>query len=91
LTQVQLHLVIKSLRRLPYYVVDKLNAWVRSVEYYGLSETRKIAGYHDEPLKGARRGQRSIRLTKAYRAIYTEHETGEIVIILVQEVHKHDY
>ncbi len=91
MTQVQLHLVVKSLRRLPYYVVDKLNAWVRSVEHYGLRETRKIPSYHDEPLKGTRSGQRSIRLTKAYRAIYTEHENGEIVIILVQEVHKHDY
>ena len=91
MTQVDLHLVVKVLRKIPDHVVDKLNAWVRSVEKQGIREVRKIPGYHDEPLKGDRKGQRSIRLTKAYRAIYTEHKNGEIEIILVEEVHKHEY
>ena len=88
---VQMHLVAKSLRKLPHYVVDKLHAWARFVEKYGLREVRKVPGYHDEPLKGIRTGQRSIRLTREYRAIYTEHENGEIVLVNVREVHKHDY
>lgn len=91
MTQVQLNKVIKQLRKLPTFVVDKLNAWVRSVETEGIREVRKIPGYHDEPLKGDRRGQRSIRLTKAYRAIYTESKTGEIEFIIVEEVNKHEY
>ena len=42
----------------------------------GLRETRKIKGYHDEPLQGDRKGQRSIRLNKAYRAFYIVKEDG---------------
>lgn len=91
MTRVDLHLVIKSIRKLPDFVIDKLNAWVRSVESYGIREVRKVSGYHDEPLKGQRKGQRSIRLTKAYRAIYSEYRDGELEIILVEEVNKHEY
>jgi proteic killer suppression protein len=91
MTKVELHLAAKSLRKIPAYVVDKLNAWVRSVEKYGIREVRRVPGYHDEPLKGERKGQRSIRLTKAYRAIYSERKDGEIELILVEEVNKHEY
>lgn len=56
----------------------------------GTREARKIKGYHDEPLKGGRKGQRSIRLNKAYRAIYVE-KNGEIDFIEIQEVNKHEY
>lgn len=91
MTSVDFHLVSKALRKLPEFVVDKLNAWARSVEKQGIREVRKVPSYHDEPLKGQRKGQRSIRLTKAYRAIYTEHKNGELEIILVEEVNKHEY
>ncbi|WP_242604610.1 hypothetical protein [Legionella fairfieldensis] len=57
----------------------------------GLSEVRKIAGYHDEPLQGKKKGQRSIRLNKAYRAIYELNTKGQMEIIEVMEVNKHDY
>lgn len=56
-----------------------------------LGEVRKIPGYHDEPLKGTRTGQRSIRLSKAYRAIYEIDQEGKIEIVKVLEVNKHDY
>lgn len=83
--------VFKQLRKLPSHVVDKLMAWAMSVEMKGLLEVRKIPGYHDEPLKGKRQGERSIRLSKAYRAIYTEEDNGTVKLIIVEEVHKHDY
>jgi proteic killer suppression protein len=60
-------------------------------ERVGLTEVRKLSGYHDEPLKGTRKGQRSIRLNRAYRAIYVEHEGGKIHIVEVIEVSKHEY
>jgi len=47
--------------------------------------------YHNEPLKGDRKGQRSVRLNKAYRVIYEETESGNVVLIGVQEVNKHEY
>lgn len=40
---------------------------------------------------GQRKGERSSRLSRGYRVIYKELESGEIVIILVLEVNKHVY
>ena len=61
------------------------------VEEGGIRETRMHKGFHDEPLKGKRSGQRSIRLNRAYRAIYREQASGEIELIEVLEVNKHEY
>lgn len=83
--------VQKQLSKVPSYVVDKLMAWALSVEMKGLREVRKIPGYHDEPLKRQRQGQRSIRLTKAYRAIYSEDHDGTVNLIILEEVNKHEY
>lgn len=57
----------------------------------GIEEIRKISGYHDEPLKGKRKGQRSVRLNRAYRVIYLENESITLLEILVEEVNKHEY
>lgn len=81
----------RDLRRVPKHVVINLRTWVESVEADGLEEVRKIPGYHDEPLKGRRAGQRSIRLSKAYRAIYVLLESGSIEFVSIEEVSKHDY
>ena len=83
--------VEKQLKKLPQFIIKKLLAWARSVELKGLLNVRKIAGYHDESLKGSRLGQRSIRLSKAYRAFYTEQIKGEIKFIVIEEVNKHEY
>ena len=60
----------RDLKKVPLYIALKLQAWIEAVGYGGLTEVRKIPGYHDEPLKGERIGQRSIRLNRAYPAIY---------------------
>jgi proteic killer suppression protein len=52
---------------------------------------RKYKGFHDEPLKGQRKGQRSVRLSKGYRAIYQEITPGNYEIIEIIEVNKHEY
>lgn len=83
--------VHKQLRKLPNHVVTKLLTWAQSVELKGLREIRKLSGYHDEPLKGIRQGQRSIRLNKGYRAIYIEEDDGSINLIIIEEVNKHEY
>ncbi len=81
----------KSLKKVPYYINVKLLAWIDSVMNEGLDVVRRIPGYHDEPLKGNRLGQRSIRLNKAYRAIYEVNAEDELEIIEVVDVNKHDY
>lgn len=83
--------VDKQLKKLPQFIVLKLLAWAKSVELKGLREVRKIPGYHDEPLKGPRQGQRSIRLSKGYRAIYIEELDGSVNLVIIEEVNKHEY
>lgn len=80
----------KQLRKVPQHIIDSLMIWVAAVEHDGLEEVRKVPGYHDEPLKGDRAGQRSIRLSLAYRAIY-EIKEDTAKFVSVEEVSKHDY
>ena len=81
----------KDLKQLPRYIVEALAMWVEEVETDGLEETRKSLGYHDEPLKGDRKGQRSIRLSLSYRAIYIIESQTNIKFVLIEEVNKHGY
>jgi proteic killer suppression protein len=81
----------KQLKKVPLYIAVKLHAWVDDVEERGLEEVRKIPGFHDEPLQGDRLGQRSIKLNRAYRAIYVINENNQIEFVSVEEVSKHDY
>lgn len=80
-----------DLEKVPLHIARKLEYWVNAVETYGIETVRRIPGFHDEPLKGDRKGQRSIRLNKAYRAIYVETKSHEVRLILILEVTKHDY
>jgi len=81
----------KDLRKVPDYIADNLFAWATAVRLEGLEAVRKIRGYHDEPLRGDRKGQRSIRLSRAYRAIYEIDEDGGVEFVSVEEVNKHEY
>jgi proteic killer suppression protein len=83
--------VEKQARRLPVRVSEKLWTWVYLVMEIGLEEVRKIPGFHDEPLVGRRRGMRSVRLSRAYRALYRVVADGEIRVVCVEEVSKHGY
>ncbi|MCB9029882.1 MAG: type II toxin-antitoxin system mRNA interferase toxin, RelE/StbE family [Deltaproteobacteria bacterium] len=80
----------KALHKVPKYIVQKLMLWVDDVEKRGIEKVREIPGYHDEPLLGERKGQRAIRLSRGYRAIY-EVRKQVIEFIQVEEVHKHEY
>lgn len=81
----------KDLRKLPRHIIEALSAWIEDVEIDGLENARKIPGYHDEPLRGERSGQRSIRLSKSYRAIYIVKADKTVKFISVEEVNKHEY
>ena len=80
----------KDLATVPRHVAIKLQDWVEDVEERGLEEVRKISGYHDEPLKGRLKGQRSIRLSKGYRAYY-QVVKGTLEFVRVERVDKHVY
>ncbi len=82
--------VKKNLHKVPLPIKKKLFTWVAAIEERGLNEVRRIPGYHDEPLKGDRQGQRSIRLNKQWRAIYRV-LNKKIEFVLIEEVMAHDY
>lgn len=81
----------KQVQRLPIQIQEAVYLWKEAVEKLGLPEVMKAKSYHDEPLKGQWRGRRSVRLNRAYRLIYARFEQGEIVVVGVQEVNKHEY
>lgn len=81
----------RDLVKVPEYIALKLQAWIEDVGCRGIRAVRRVSGYHDEPLQGRRFGQRSIRLSRAYRAFYRQLQTGEIEFIQILEVNKHDY
>jgi proteic killer suppression protein len=79
----------KQLARVPDFIRKKVIFWIFLVESSGLWEVMKSPGFHDESLKGERKGQRSVRLNKAYRLIYSV--ISDRVHIELLEVHKHEY
>ncbi len=81
----------KQLRKIPKFIQEAAAIWVETVESIGIRECRKIKGYHDEPLRSDRLGQRSVRLNKAYRLFYTEDNKGALHIVTIEEINKHDY
>ena len=80
----------KQVKRLPSHIRNAVVVWMDVVKSQGLLAARRVRGYNDELLKGKRKGQRSIRLNRSYRLIYEEND-GELTIITVLEVHKHEY
>lgn len=82
---------LKDLKKTPVYIQEKFRAWLVAVDKAGLEETRKRPGWHDESLIGDRKGQRSIRLNKQWRAIYIIKSNNKIEFVEVKEVTPHDY
>jgi len=80
----------KQLKKLPHFVLIKLQDWIEDIETRGLEEVRKIPGYHDEPLKGKLQGMRSVRLSKGYRAYYVVVK-DVLHFVEVKGVDKHEY
>lgn len=78
----------KQLAKIPDHIRRKFEYWCSLIRYVGMREVRQHRSIHDEPLKGERAGQRSIRLSKSYRVIYRE-MSEEMIEIL--EVNKHEY
>ena len=80
----------KQISRAPSHIADKLMNWAEEVELRGLNAVRGRKGYHDEPLQGYRFGQRSIRLSRQWRAIYRQ-EGEDFILIYVLELTPHAY
>ena len=88
---VDLSPVKKSLKKVPYFIRDKVQIWVDMIEKEGLSAVQKVRGFKDHTLKGIRKGQRSVYLNRKWRLVYTVNKEVQINIITVKEVIPHDY
>ncbi len=80
----------KDFKGLPKEIKDSFQVWVKNISEIGVAETGKIKGYNHEHLKGKRKGQRSARLNKSYRVIFTV-KNGEVQIVTVEEINNHKY
>jgi proteic killer suppression protein len=56
---------------LPLPIVKKYELWKNIIFRHGPEKLKEFPGFHDEKLKGERKGQRSSRLSEQYRVIYT--------------------
>lgn len=88
---VDLNLVQKQLKKVPYYIGDKVQIWSDMVEQEGLFKVQRVPGFRDHSLKGDRKGQRSVYLNKQWRLIYTIGKNKDINIVKVEEITPHDY
>lgn len=82
---------LKQLKKVPVRIIKSLQLWIGAVNTVGLEEVRRIPGYHDEPLKGKRQGQRSVRLSRSYRAIYVIIADEKNEFVFIKEVSRHVY
>lgn len=81
--------IAKLCRRLPAPVLKKYELWKEIVFRHGPDKLREFPGFHDEKLKGQRRGQRSSRLSLQYRVLYVVE--NEVVTVYVLEITPHKY
>ena len=79
----------RILQKLPEEVLKRYEKWKDIVRISGPRGLREIKGFHDEPLKGDRKGQRSSRLSQQYRVIYEV--VKEEVLVYVLDLTAHDY
>ena len=83
------HDIKKISRKLPLAVVEKYELWKEVVGEHGPAKLRELPGFRDEMLKGERFGERSSRLSRQYRVIYTVEQS--IVTVNVLEITPHKY
>jgi mRNA-degrading endonuclease RelE of RelBE toxin-antitoxin system len=81
--------IAKRCLKLPLHVVKKYELWKHIVFRHGPDKLKEFPGFHDEKLKGERRGQRSSRLSEQYRLIYAVDQ--DIVTVHVLEITPHEY
>ena len=81
--------IFRYCRKIPLQVKKKYELWKDLIFRHGPVILKEFPGFHDEKLKGERRGQRSSRLSLQYRVIY--YVEKDIVTVYVLEITPHKY
>ncbi len=79
----------KQRKRIPPQVLKKYELWKNLVARHGPEILREFPGFCDEELKGQRKTQRSSRLNRQYRVIYSIEELQVTVFVLEITPHKY--
>jgi len=79
----------KQCKKLPLQVLKKYELWKDLVFRHGPNILKEFPGFHDEKLKGKKRGQRSSRLSSQYRVIYSVEK--DVITVYVLEITPHKY
>jgi toxin HigB-1 len=79
----------RVIAKVPESVLKRYEKWKDVARISGPQGLRAITGFHDEALKGERKGQRSSRLNEQYRVIYEI--SAKEVLVYVLELTAHDY
>ncbi len=79
----------KICNKLPQQIVKKYELWKNIVFRHGPNKLKEFLGFHDEVLKGERKGQRSSRLSLQYPIIYSVEK--DVVTVYVLEITPHRY
>ncbi len=81
--------IFRYCRKVPLQVKKKYELWKDLIFRHGPGILKEFPGFHDEKLKGERRGQRSSRLSLQYRVIYSVEK--DIITVYVFEITPHKY
>ena len=81
--------IAKLCRKLPNPIVKKYELWKNIIVRHGPDKLKEFPGFHDECLKGERKGERSSRLSLQYRVIYSVER--DIMAVYVLEITPHEY
>ena len=88
---VDLSAVKRTLKKVPYFICNKVQIWADMVEKEGLPSVQKIRGFKDHMLKGKRKRQRAVYLNRKWKLIYTVDKDNPVNIVTVMEVTPHGY
>jgi proteic killer suppression protein len=81
--------IAKICKKIPTAVLKKYELWKDIIFRHGPQKLKDFPGFHDEILKGDRKGQRSSRLSLQYRVIYVAEKN--VLTVYVIEITPHKY
>lgn len=81
--------LVRRIPKIPQEVLKRYEKWKDIVSISGPGGLRLIKGFHDEALKGDRKGDRSSRLGFKYRVIYKI--DNDQLYVMALNINAHDY
>jgi len=81
--------IAKQCKKIPIQVLRRYELWKDLVFRHGPEILKKFPGFHDEKLKGDRKGQRSSRLSLQYRVVYKVDRNEVTVYVLELTPHRY--